>query len=146
MDGSQLQLENYFFAHQEVRANPAHDPKGNRKGSRVDLSYVVSPIDLGLGAYGIEVTVSLNEAESENPPYFFRISAFARVSVQPATSVSTELVAVNSLNILIGAIRERLATLTARGPWGPFFLNAMALRAEMSDSDELPTEQASENQ
>ena len=33
----------------------------------------------------------------------------------------------NATQILIGAIRERLASLTSRAPWGDFVLNALSV-------------------
>ncbi len=122
MDPSPLQLDRYFFTHSTVRANPEHNPAGDRQGSRVIPTFLSQPLAERPGAYTVEMTVVLDETTSVNPPYFFSISAFAVIVTPPTLDPAAAGTAVRGtgFNVLVGAIREHLATLTARGPWGLF--------------------------
>ena len=122
MDTFPLQLDRYFFTDSTVRANPEHNPAGDRQGSRVSTAFQSQPVADRLGAYTVEMTVMLDETTSLNPPYFFSISAFAVILTPPTLDPAAAWTVVRGtgFNVLIGAIREHLATMTARGPWGLF--------------------------
>lgn len=79
-------------------------------------------------AVGVEASIAVNESQSENPPYFFTISAFAVLSTSlEMTDQSRTQAAGVGINLLVGAIRERLATLTSRAPWSTFMLGPVPL-------------------
>lgn len=122
MDTSTLRLERYFFTDSTVRANPEHDPSGDRNGSKILPSFSSLPIADRPGAYIAELTIKLDEETSLNPPYFFSVSAFAVVVAPVNTEPGAAAVAVHGtcFNVLVGAIREHLAMITSRGPWGCF--------------------------
>jgi len=74
------------------------------------------------------------------PPYFFTINAFGVLTTDlemtdqlraPATGLGFDL--------LIGAIRERLATLTSRAPWGTSVLPLIPLTVGPPPSGTDPT-------
>lgn len=128
MDNYPWQLDNYFFPNQEVRANPAHDPSGARVHTQLNPSFNIAAIEGRQNTVGVEVTIAVNESQSENPPYFFTISAFGVLSTHlEITDQSRAQAAGIGVNLLLGAIRERLATLTARAPWGAFILGPIPL-------------------
>ncbi|MEI2782305.1 MAG: hypothetical protein V9H25_14010 [Candidatus Competibacter sp.] len=123
MDAYPWRLENYFFPHQEVRANLSHDPNGNRLGSQFTPSFSLVAIEGRTNAVGVEASVSLDEDKSDNPPYFFTISAFGILTTDLETTDDMRTQAASfGINVLFGALRERLATLTSRAPWGTFVL------------------------
>lgn len=123
MDHYPWQLENYFFTHQEVRANPDHDPDGNRRGSCISPLLNKTEIEGRPNAVGLEVSITLDESQSNNPPYFFTVTAFGvLVTDLEITDQLRDQAVVLGIDLLIGAIRERVATLTSRAPWGAFVL------------------------
>lgn len=130
-----LQLERYFFPHQEVIANPEHNPAGVHDGSKVTSLMGTAPIVGRPNAYVVEVTLSLDEGASVNPPYFFTLHAFSIWTTADGTDpeATPAVVATTGVSILIGAIREHLATLTARGPWGPFIFGPIQLQFVPTD-------------
>ncbi len=128
MDSYSWRLENYFFPHQEVRANPAHDLNGSRLGSRLSSSFNIVAIEGRPDAVGVEASIALDESQSENPPYFFTISAFGILTTDLEMTDQLRAQAAGlGINLLIGAMRERLATLTARAPWGVFVFGPIPL-------------------
>jgi len=68
--------------------------------------------------------VSLDEENADNPPYFFDVTAFGIVVVDDGmpSDEAYRLACTTTPQTLIGAIREHLASITARGPWGAVFL------------------------
>lgn len=146
-----VQLDRYFFPHQEVVANPEHDPGGVRNGSKISVHVGAAPIAGQSNTYAVEVTLSLDDEKSINPPYRFTLHAFGIWTTTddvPADSAPSMATA-TGVPILIGAAREHLAAMTSRGPWGPFILGPIPLQMVPADpaqepsglpSDQEPTE------
>lgn len=125
-----LRLDRYFFTESVVTANPSYDPDGSRIGSViVPPAISCSPLAEQDGAFGCEMIIQLDESKSENPPYFFSIHAFAILVATPGTAadMAFSLAHATGLSMLVGAIREHLASITARGPWGPFLLSPVVI-------------------
>jgi len=135
-----VRLENIFFPHQEVRANPAHDVAGNREGSKISLNHTLSAIEGRDNAFGVEMTIALDEDNSENPPYFFTISAFAILgtdkSIEELETADKQKIEIMAVQILVGSIRERLASITARSPWGGFNLGIIPITPPSHPQDQ----------
>ncbi len=129
-----MQLENIFFPHQEVRANPSHDVEGNRHGSQITLNNSVSAIEGRDNSLGIEITISLDETNSENPPYFFTISAFGIIvlekNIDNLEEAEKQKIDIMAVQVLVGSIRERLTSITSRAPWGPFTLGIIPIKPQ----------------
>jgi preprotein translocase subunit SecB len=125
-----LRLDRYFFTEQEVKANPGfiHD-----QGTPVLMDFFCkteySKLDNGDRSYGIVASVSLNQEGSQNPPYFFSISAFGIVVAREDLEAGDieSMIEMSGAQMLLGAIRERLAEMTGRGPWGAINLDFVPL-------------------
>lgn len=132
-----VQLERYFFPHQEVVANPEHNPAGVRNGSKVTSAVGAAPIAGRPNAYAVEVTLSLDKDNSVNPPYFFTLHAFGiwTMAADAPPDATQAVLTATGVPILIGAIREHLAALTARGPWGPFIMGPIPLKLVPADPE-----------
>jgi len=124
-----LRLERYFFTESTVRANPQHTPGDPRRGSRMTPTLSCAPVEEQPSTFAVEMTVALDEARSENPPYFFTITAFAILAAEDNVPDDIALSIANTIgfNMLVGAIREHLAGVTARGPRGPFLFGPLRL-------------------
>lgn len=132
-----LQLEQYFFPHQEVRANPSYDPSGNRSGTHTAAKFNISRVEDRPNVVIVECILSLDESTSENPIYFFKLHVFGLFVAPDETpqDVMAGSAATMAIPMLIGAARERLAELTARAPWGPLLLGTIPIQiATSSDS------------
>jgi len=118
-----LRLESYFFTHQEAIANPEFLQNADKKPS-IDIIVnggIIRLDDSNNGyRYGLTVHVELDKEKSENSPYFFSITAFGIISIKPdvqSYQSIESLVETSGTQLLLGAIRERLADMTSRGPW-----------------------------
>jgi hypothetical protein len=126
----QLLLEELLFPVLELRTNPAHNQQGDRAGTQLQYGQQVQRLEGEGNRYGLMVSVRSDPETSKNPPYNFTVEAyaiFAASGVEPNTEASSDLVLKNGLPIVMGAIRERLAELSARAPWGRFLINTVGL-------------------
>jgi len=125
----QLQLEELLFPLQEVRSNQSHDPAGDRAGTQLDFGQQLQKMEDQPGRYILMVSVKTNNETSKNPPYQFAIEAYAVLNVTGAADQAAEqaVITSNGFPMIMGAIRERIAHLTSRAPWGRFLVNSIPL-------------------
>jgi hypothetical protein len=129
-----LQLEELLFPVMEMRTNAKHEVQGERAGTVLQYGQELQKIDGQPGKYGLMVSVRSDNEKSKNPPYTFSVEAHAIVSVVNGTPDSDDeltFIRTNGLPIIMGAIRERLADMTARAPWGRFLINAVPVQEPM---------------
>lgn len=129
-----LRLEEYYFPIQEVVANPSFSRSGNRNGSKLRSNLTITRQNGAAGKWLVELVIDVDQDASENPPYFFRIQAFGVFALEEGEqeALAQSAMATLGAQILVGAIRERLASLTARAPWGQFFLGIVPIQASPS--------------
>lgn len=140
-----VELMNYFFPEQNVRANPRHDPeKDTVMVSKVHHNLTRLPIE-GETRYACDLTLELDEEESENPSYFYSIQAYGIFAITDHDfdeQNADHQVLLTATQILTGVTRERVAEVTSRGPWGPVLIRIGSIGV-----DALPGEKAiAENQ
>lgn len=127
-----LRLEELFFPIQEVRANPEHNPQGERSGTNLKQSFNIQAIDGQPGTFGVEMVVECDRETSVNPPYFFQLQVYAimRLEAVLEPAAAHGLVASTGFSVVVGAARERLIELTSRAPWGRFMMGVSQLLAQ----------------
>lgn len=128
-ENAQLLIEDLFFPVMEVRTLDKHDAKGDRTGTQLIYNQALQKLD-GESRYGVVVSVRTDDEKSINPPYKFMVEAYAIFSVSNAGTdelAISNFILDNGTPMVIGAIRERLADLTARSPWGRFLINTITL-------------------
>jgi len=130
MEKYPLLLREYYFPTQIAQANPEFDPQGDLHGTKIKLSFNFFKAEENGHVWIADMSVETDEAESVNPPYFFEIQAFGVFQSDDEADepliLSVGQIACNQ--ILTGAIRERLADLTSRGPWGQHLLNIIPIK------------------
>jgi hypothetical protein len=127
---TQLQLEDLLYPLQEVRTNQGHDPNGDRAGTQLQYGQQVQKMEGQPGRYALMASVRTDNAASKNAPYTFAVEAYAVFNVTGAADEAAEQQALlaNGFPLLMGAIREHLAQLTVRAPWGRFLINTIPLQ------------------
>jgi hypothetical protein len=129
-DAPQLLIDQLLFPIVEVRTNGKHDQQGNLSGTQLKYGHQVQKLDNQPGKYALILQVRSDNDTSVNPPYDFVIEAYAIFVVTGGTDegdANTLLVLHNGLPIVMGAIRERIADVTSRAPWGRFLINSVGL-------------------
>lgn len=132
MISSSLQVEDFFFPEQRVLANPQFDHNGNKQGTVLNVHAKVKDLSGDAGKkFGVDLVVETDDEKSDNPSYSFRLHGFLIFAVADGMASEAEkwreTAKVNGVMMIVGAMRERLADLTSRGPWGKFILPAINL-------------------
>lgn len=120
-----VSLVHYFFTETHVTSLPGYDQQGNRKGTVTDAVHRIAEIEEGSYKRSATTVFSSVDDKSENAPYSFKIVAYGIFEPELAETEeqiddflkNVELV---SFQVLYGAIREYLASITARSPWLTF--------------------------
>jgi hypothetical protein len=123
---SPFRLEELYFPVQELRALPSHDATGERQGTNTTLSQGVKPVDDAGQAYWFTLAVVSNDATSVNAPYSFRMEAAALFRCTDATLNSSEIARMLTAvaqPVVLGAVRERIAEMSSRAPWGRYLVD-----------------------
>lgn len=132
MEKYPLQLKSYSFPVQISRANQEFDPQGELNGTKTSNSFIFVKADDNDQTWFAQMTVATDVNESVNPPYFYEIHAFGIFQSEIGTDeqIINSAGQVECFQVLTGAIRERIAELTSRAPWGqhtldiiPFHIN-----------------------
>jgi len=131
-----LRLDSYFFTHQEVIANIDHEQ--DSKKMPIHLDFIVNGTANRMAGheskYAITAHVEINKETSHNLSYFFAITAFGIVSIKDGMQGHPgieSIIETSGVHLLFGAIRERLADLTARGPWQSIQLDFIPLTVKL---------------
>jgi hypothetical protein len=125
-----LLIEELLYPVMEVRTQSNHNAQGDRAGTQLKFGRHLQPATNQPGKYALAVSIGSDDETSRNPPYKFLIEAYAIVSISgtPLEGEAAEkFILQNGLPMLVGAMRDRLAELTARSPWGRFLINALPL-------------------
>lgn len=128
---SQLMIEEIFFPVQEVRSLNEHSAQGERAGTQLKFGRQVQKLEKQPGKYALALSVASDDEASRNPPYRFliEINAIVTIGGTPLEGEAAEKFIVDTgIPILMGSVRERLADITARAPWGRFLINALPLQ------------------
>jgi len=132
MNQPKPQLDIYFFPVQEVNANPTHNPSDTTE-TVPKIDHRNGLIDGNENAMWVEVSIKTDEEESVNPSYFFSVLCFVSMRLIRNEDGSLDeqykhFSTTSAIQLAIGAIREHLAAMTARGPWGPLMLGPTILK------------------
>jgi preprotein translocase subunit SecB len=118
-----LQLEEYFFPHVKVSADPeAVGPDGTAK---CDFGINVNSIKTAdeTGSFQVSLVISSSpESEKQRIPYSIELAVIGFFRVSPDWPDPHKLLEINGASILYAAAREFIITITSRGPWGAFML------------------------
>lgn len=143
-----LRLEEYYYTVQEVKANPSWRPT-EEPWPLPDVVLFNSDVNED-GTLYLQVILQA-ESEEDKLPYEVRLAVFGIFRydepdvAEDETSNDRRLrAAINSgAQLLIGALRERLALLTAQSPWGEWkidlFPMAHVRRAPLPASERSET-------
>jgi preprotein translocase subunit SecB len=114
----EINLEHYFLPVIDVAANPEHKP-GDETLTIFSVNTQISEVN-DTKRLAVNIEVKSDQDESTNPPYNFRLLGvgFLSISAEEYDSENAKEACLQvGHQVLFGAIREQIASLTGRGPW-----------------------------
>lgn len=144
-----IQLVNYFLPAIEVAAIPSHAPNEETMtifSINAQIEEMEDERD-----FAINVEVRTDMEESSNPPYKFRLFgvAFFHITCEEFDRDNAREACYKiGHQVVFGALREQLATITSRGPWQAVQLRvvpAPELETETDESNRFDEVPKSEN-
>lgn len=140
-----LQLEQYFFPHVKVTADPGALETTMEASQDFTTGVDVLRTEDGENNYQVSLSIkSYPESEDKRTAYTVDLVAIGFFNVISKKHDPDKLLRVTGASILYAAAREFLITITSRGPWGPLmlpttsFLTLHNKRQEAAKEDEEP--------
>ncbi|ODB94071.1 hypothetical protein A3194_05270 [Candidatus Thiodiazotropha endoloripes] len=135
MNDNPLEINRIFFPSQYIKANPEHKPD-QEKSIPITLNHTILRVNDSNNLYSVEVMIMLDKEASVNTPYEFDTHAFGFFSFSDPDIDEDKkkyLLGTSGIQILIGALREHILSITSRGPWGPLTLSTIQINVINSD-------------
>lgn len=124
-------LEQLFFTRSSVIAIPEHLPAGTPLVDQPENILNVSKIDGSVGRYSASLRTLVNQAQSKLSPYVIDMECVAFFAADDTLNEDEAIrgVTITANSVLYGAIRESVAWLTARQPYGPILFGLSVLKS-----------------
>lgn len=115
-----LRLEESFVTHLEIRANSTPEPHEGDEEILTDVALSRNPDDNTVWVVGLRL-----HSAREAGPYYVNLECrgvFKIIDPMRTVMESAQMVAIQGTSILYSGMREHIAMVTGRFPWGPFRL------------------------
>lgn len=124
-------LEQVVFTKVHVAAVAGYEPKEDAPASEPINTLDVRQLPNETGRYQAVMTTVINAEREAHSPYSIDIECLAVLNADDSLSQADAMrgVTITAHNVLYGAIRETVAWLTGRQPFGPMLLTLTLLRA-----------------
>lgn len=133
-----IRLEQLFFVRSTVVSVPEHQPPGDgAKSIGPENSIKVEPQEGKAHWFTAHMRAKLNQAMDKQWPYFVDMECIAILSTDGSLSAEDEIrgVTLNAHSVLYGAIREAVAWITGRHPYGALLLGFSVLQQKSKDAE-----------
>ena len=136
-----LLLEEYFFSHVKVSADPGASGAENNNAPEFKTKVDVIKTKEDNGSYQVSLSISsYPESEEKRTAYTVELVAIGFFSVNAEWKDPMKLLEVTGASILYAAAREFLITITSRGPWGAIMLPTTSFLVMYNKKQESPTQ------
>ena len=135
-------LEQVMFVRSTVVAIPSHDPTVEAPQVVPDNAITVSKAKDHAGRYNASMRTVVNANSDSAWPYFIDMECIAVLGADDTLTEEEAYrgVTITAHSVLYGAIREAVAWITSRQPFGPQMLGLSVLRPKQT-ANAAPAEQ-----
>jgi hypothetical protein len=141
-----ISLESVVFTKSIVQAIQDHEPVEGGRIAPPENLIRIEKLEDEEGAYAATMTTIVNKAMDKQSPYFIEMECMAllRADKTLTEEEAQRGIAITAHTVLFGAIRESVAWLTARQPYGPITLGLSVLRSRPREEQQPAETPASE--
>lgn len=138
-----ISLEAVLFTKTFVQAMSGHELRADGQraiAAQPENSIDVKKVEDRPNVYAATMTSVLNAAKDTAVPYYFEMECLALLRADDSLSEEEALrgITITAHSVLYGAIRETVAWMTARQPFGPFLLGLSILRPTPANAGSEP--------
>jgi preprotein translocase subunit SecB len=139
MKHAKFTLNQLFYPEISVDANPEYDPNAQESPTEPTIKMMVHKTDANRYQLGMRLNL---EGEIASDRYTIEIFGVANFTVDGDLNEDQQarLIAQSGPNIVYGAMRDHLATVTARCPWGEYYLQPKIIEADDFLPDSEPAD------
>lgn len=132
-------LSEVLFTKACVVAIPGHEPSAESMTVSPENSITVSPDPERPHHFVATMRTLINKERSADGPYFIEMECIAVLSTDGTLAPEDEIrgVTINAHSVCYGAIRESVAWMTSRQPYGLLSLGLSVLRPQKRTEDEV---------
>lgn len=126
-----IRLEQVFFTRSSVIAVPEHAPDDTRQIAPPQNEIKVNKLTDGSGRYNVSMQTHVNQEMEKSSPYCIDMECIAILYADDSLTEEEAMrgVTITGHSVLFGAIREAVAWLTGRQPYGPLMLGLSVLQS-----------------
>lgn len=134
-----IQLDHVLFTRSSVIAVPEHRPEPKRLEVGPTNTVNITKIDGEPGHYGVSMTVIMNPQGDKASPYMIDMEVHAEFTADDTLTEEEAKrgILINGHSVLYGAIREAVAWLTSRQPYGPLMLGLSVLPSKAPENKKI---------
>lgn len=132
-------INSHFYTLQEVAAQVDFDPEGALDGTNVDISFefrATDETDVWLAA----LSILTDDDASVNQPYSFHMESLCFLEIQDKDNYKEKALRATIMQMMVGSTRERIITMTGRGPWNKFSLGPVPIEVAWEGMEETKEE------
>ncbi|WP_239224540.1 hypothetical protein [Comamonas aquatica] len=132
-----IQLHSTVFSKTVVIAISSHDPEKNQDSAEPVNKINIREIESEPGFYACSMRTVINESGNDAYPYQIDMECHAKLYADDTLSKEEARrgVLITAHSVLYGAIREQVAWLTSRQPFGTLMLGLSVLSAPPKNAD-----------
>lgn len=132
-----IALEQVIFTRVSVIAIAGHTYKEDGDFAAPENDLQVTKIEGGDGRYQVVMTTAINKEGNPESPYSIDIECLAILHADATLSEEEAHrgITITGHSVLFGAIRETVAWLTSRQPFGPLMLGLSVLRPKQKPAE-----------
>lgn len=125
-----ISLDKVVFTKAFVQTVPGYEPNDTPIDLQPENNINITKIEGQQGAYAATMSSVFNRALDKSKPYYFEMECLALLYADDSLSEpeAAKGIAITAHSVLYGAIREAVAWMTARQPFGPLALGLSVLR------------------
>ncbi len=136
-----LTLEKYFVLESNIKANEEFVPEAIKKlNYDIEAAGELYENSEDNNKFRIVISITFDRkkgSRKKSVPYsgFLKIAGLVELNDNVPDEKKEPLLMVSGLSLLYSAAREHIASITARGPWEPFYLPIISFRKDESTID-----------
>lgn len=139
MKRAKFTLDHLFYPELSVDANPDYDPKADESPTEPLIKILLHKTDNNKYQIGMRLNLI-----GEMPSDKYTISAFCVANFTVDSDLHEDeqarLITQSGPHMAYGAMRDHLATVTARGPWSEYYLQPKIIEPDDFVPDDDPAE------